>query len=432
MKTLHNIFHKDFFNNYIKLVLASIVSCLLFSYLSNIQDKSGFVNFINTVLLLCICFLPMLSLAMNSSFTKNVKYLINQHFNRVDLIKFFFFSQSMKLILLIFNYIVLALILMMGFEDSKFMSPLLELIDFEGLAYDYFIGYIAFLVIIYIFYSIFLFSNNLEELQRKRATKPGNNKVQYKYLGGIFLLVYLLESYTIPYYFFGYGLCFALSFSTFIVFNRTFKIFNNKKRYSVFGVISFVVCTPLILIFFLMKSEAQNLDLTYKQRINSVLALDWMNDSFEQKDMLGFLQNVSKANYQSTLELFGKKVSFDTSLKLIDEKEKAMDFIDFHSEKKTDAQVRLMINHMANLVLKKDLNIDFVEYSGSFFVKQKVSENYIVDLLTSNSPYAQVAGLYFAYRSLGKVRTKELYEQYEIGFDFDVRNIRLVKKRILN
>lgn len=437
MKTLHNIFHKNLFKNYLKIFLASIASCFFLIYLSELESRNSILSFFTMIFALLAGVLPLLTIGFNNYFTKNVKFLINQHFNRLDLIKFFFYTQTLKWILTLVNLGVIGWIFSFSTKSKKEKNFLFDELltffsEYNGRASDYFMLFVIILGLLYICYSCFLFGNNIEELKRQNVNNTKKSKKMYKtFLCGV-LALYLFEAYSIPSFILWYGFSFALCFSSFFVFNRTFKIYNANKKLKLFGFASFILCTPLLLSFFMIRSEAQNKNLEYEDRIDSVLMLEWMNEDFNEMDMLGFLKNVDSFDYEETLELFGKKVSFDISLKLINDASKAKAFIDYHSEKKSEEQVKMVIKHMANLVFSKNLDMKFIEYSESFFGPQLVSIEYIKQLYASKSRYEQFAAIYLSFKSLGRSKAKEMYRKYEIGLNFEVKNTRFVKKWMIS
>lgn len=410
MKTLHSIFHKNLIKTFLIIFILSITA-LLFATLTVKNDKNSFMALLNDVLMLTAAVGPLFIFFFNSNFPKNIKWLINQHFNRLELIKFFIFSQSLKILFCFLNYSLLWFILTFTKKEAK---PIFSFLNFNNLYSEYFIYYILILCGIYIFYSAALFSANALDVQRAQvATTKGRKQKVTKWfvIGLICLGVLNLYDFTIPDVLKGLGWSLFVSISTFLIMNRTFKLYKPKKAYmaSVIGGIIFTI--PMILICFLMKAESHDQSIDYKLRAESVIYLDWLNSDFTKDEMIEFLVKADDSDYNSLLELFGRKIPINLYLHSANTKLRANKFIDFHSRRYSEKNTKLIINHMADLIETLKLDYSFAQYSYSFFIRQKVSREYIHELIFSKNDYKQLAAIYFAKNIMKKTEFQSFYRE---------------------
>lgn len=430
MKTLHNIFHNKLFKSY-AMILMGTVACLITGLLTTkMKGDSGFMSLLNSVAYLAAAVGPLATLFINNSFPHNIKFLINQHWNRAELLKFFFFSQTLKVLLGLVNYSVLGLVLFAAADDGK---NIIGIPEFTFLFSDYFVYFIAILSGLYVFYFFALFGANRQDMQRVKAARSAtklNKKKQWTVVVAILTLLHVTANYTVPDALKGYLWCLFLAFTSFVVLNRAFKLVHQGKSYKLAGFGSFAVCIPLLAILYGMRMEAQNPRIDFKSRADSVVYLNWMNTEFSENEMLSFLKEVDDSSYNEILHLFGDKVEFNSSLALIDNEYRAKKFIDFHSRKYSEDKVMSVISHMSKLMIDHDLSFEFAQYSHSFLIKQKVDAAYIDQLIESESPYKQLASIYFAKNSFDKTKLLEFYKRNSALLDKAVVNDRYVKRSI--
>jgi hypothetical protein len=427
MKTLHNIFHKNLFKNYFKILIGTVVCLLIGIFTEELKEKNTLIIFVISSTFLLAAFGPLLIFYNNANFPHNVKYLINQHFNRFELLQFFFFSQTLKIIFAAVNYSVLYLLQRLFSKGSEKIPDLFEL----NFTYsNYFIYFILLLCGIYIFYFSALFSVNKKDVQRNQVAQIAFKKeIKLQWLA-TFGLIFIISYLDVPYFIIGCFVSLLIAFPTLIILNRTFKLYHQKKSYMLSSMGSFVMCLPLVVIFFGMKNEAQDTNLSYKSRANSVIYLKGLNSSFSNEQMLGFLANIDNWRYHQILKLFGDKVDFNSSLNLVDSELRGKRFIDFHSRKYPQEKVKAIVQHMSKLMVDKKLKFRFAQYSHSFFKLQKVEESYIYELAASNHPYKQLASIYFAKNSFNKEKFLSFYEQNRSLFDKVILDDSFVKRSI--
>jgi hypothetical protein len=422
MKTLHNIFHNKLLKNYFLIFLTSVISLVIWLSTAIMKNDSSFIVLVSAIALLISTIGPLAIFFINTNFPFNIKFLINQHFNRSELIKFFFLSQTLKIILCFFNYCTLGLImyLISGKTDNIFSISKLNFL------YSNYFAYLLLIAsIIYFIYFFSLFNVNMPDLQRSKvvqSTLKVDKKKQYLYIFMILSLISILSKYTIPDALKGYLWCLFIVFSFIKLFDRTFKLYNPKKSFNIAINASFILCLPLVGILYGMHKESHDSSISYKERAESVAILDWLNTEFSQQQMLGFLEKTGDENYNKILNMFGNKLEFDSSLSSVNNKYRAKKFIDFHSKENSQIRIEKIVNHMSVLMKNEKLNFSFAQYSHSFFKKQKVEISYIKKLVNSDSKYKQLAAIYFAKNSLKK-------DQF---IDFYKKNLSLLDKVVIN
>ena len=106
MKTLYNIFLYGLLKKWIIIFLLSIFGMTLWCYVDKLENQTEWVQAISLFGFMLYLIPPFCIFFFNGYFSKNIKWLINQNFNRKDLIKFFFASQCTRLLL--FFIIVIA------------------------------------------------------------------------------------------------------------------------------------------------------------------------------------------------------------------------------------------------------------------------------------------------------------------------------------
>lgn len=430
MKTLHNIFHNKLIKSYLMILLGTVASLIIGVTTTKMKEDSSFMSLVNTVAFLVAGFGPLFIFFINTNFPHNVKFLINQHFSRSELLQFFFFSQTLKVILGLINYSLLVSILYLISGDA---DKIVSLPEISFLYSGYFIYFVSVLSGIYVFYFFSLSSANKQDLQRikvAQAAMKKNQKKQWAIVVVPLACAHIIINYTVPDVLIGYLWCLFIAFTSLTVLNRTFKLYHQKKSYVLSSIGSFVLCLPLVVIFIGMKKEAQDSNISYKLRAESVIYLNWLNSSFSKEQMLGFLANVDNEDYKEILQLFGDRVDIISSLKLVNNEYKGKKFIDFHSRKYSQDIVREIVSHMSELMIEKRLNFRFAQYSHSFFIKQKVDDSYIQELVTSERPYDQLASIYFAKNSFNKDKFLDFYRGNLAVLDKSVINDTYVRRSI--
>lgn len=430
MKTLHSIFHKGILRNYAVILVGTLISLGTGLLTSKAPEDSGFLSFLNGFAFVLAAFGPLAIFLFNNDFPHNVKFLINQHFNRSELLKFFLFSQTLKVGLAVVNYSALGLLLYI-YNDEAMKTGLIP--DVDHALSVFFLAFILILSCLYVFYSFALFGANKQDVRKTKTLKSlvNKNKRRKWRLIFVFLAVfYLTTDYTFPEALMGYAWCLFVSYTSLAVVNRSFKLVHQGSVPKFAGMGSFVICLPLLGILYGMRVEAQDPEIPYKTRAHSVTLLDWMSPDFSEAEMLGFLKEADDGNYDELLNLFGDKVDFDSSLRLVDTERRGKAFIDFHSRKYPQDKVKRVVSHMSKLMRDRELDFTFAYYSHSFFKEQKVDEAYIKRLVKSRNPYEQLASIYFAKRSFDKKKFLEFYKRNLAALDGAVINNRYVKRSV--
>jgi len=431
MRALYNIFYHKLPKQYF-LVLIATVGSLVFYFNSSplISDKS-FLSIINSVALIFVLIGPLIIFLVGASFLHNVRFFINQHFNRSELLQFFFFSQTVKLILAAINYIVLAIMLSLLSKDFyKIVS--VPQVDFKySSLFDY---YLLMIAVLFVFYNLPVLIISLQDSARSNTAKINlNNHLAIRFLAFNaigFAVVFGFSGFNFPDVITYYLVSFVFVFSSIFSLNKIFKFYTEKKSYVISCLGSFIICFPMVMIIFGMRNEAVDDSLSYKARVESVISLNWLNSHFTDEQMLGFLKEVDNRDYREILSLFGNKVDVRQSLKLVDNEVRAKGFIDFHSRPYNEDIVRDIISHMAKLMDSKKLEFGFAQYSHSFFIKQKANDLYIQELIKSGHPYNQLASIYLAKNSFEPQKFLDFYKMNLAILDRSVVSDSFVRRSI--
>lgn len=442
MKTLHKIFHQQLLRDYLLLVVVTVACLVIAMMTTKIDDAQAVMGILHLLTYLFAALGPMMILGLHPQFFYNIHFLINQHFNRWDLIKFFFLSQTLRVFLFGLNYFLLGLV-WNGLSDNKIRIIAIPKIDL--LFSTFFIFFVAFFSAIFILYFMLLSTANYHELLRQQMAKKASEKsnkhskknksLGHKMLalGLAFILITLFEAFSrdaLPAVLIALLWCAFVAMMSQLIINRTFKISPPKKAFLRASVGSVILCIPLMVIIWCMRGEGHNNNLGYSQKANSVIFLNWLNSPFSEEEMLGFLKEVNGKDYKELLTLFGDQVDFDSSLAMLDNQEKAKYFIDFHSRVYSQEKVQKIVTHMAQLMHDKEFNFRFAQYSQSFFIVQKVDPIYIEELIRSKSPYKQLAALYFARNVFDKNQFQEFYNSHTPLLDRDVIDDQYLKRAI--
>lgn len=416
MKTLHKIFHKDLFKTYF-IILFTTVFCLVFHHIyPENKAQNELIKMLSTFSLIVAIVGPLLIFFVKKDFAHNVKFLINQHFSRSELIKFFFFSQTLRLVLLILNYafIYIALLLLLEEPDrAKTATVPNEFVTNFHLYSKYFLYLIMGYSFIYLFYFVSLFSANKAEMQRnmtnRRLDKNVKKKIFVGWIIGI-ILIPLFHEFETPMALGGLIWCVVVVFFSINVLNRTFRIFNDRKSniYSLVG--SIIMCVPLYAVIYGMKVESHNPNLSYHERIDSAVLLKWMNTDFSKEDMVLFLYKVSDSDYGDALDLFKRKIDYNIMITSASNSKRINAFIEiFKEEKLSEVDVKVFVNHISHLIMTDKIDFELAKKSEVILNKHKMNLSYISELINSRDPYQQFAAIVFAKNSLEKDQFAKFY-----------------------
>lgn len=416
MRTLRKIFLHNFFKNYLRIYLTTILSMFITSYLFSINktENSEIIKTIAGILSLIIFTLPLAVFTINTDFPKNIKFLINQSFNRFELMKFFFYSQTLKLVMCLVHYVSIVLtIKLIDFFISKneglktTVKNSVNNLDspvsgYSFLYYDLFIYFSMIAGAVYLIYISALFSACAIDVQKQKVAESANGKSSSRKKAAIATLMILsfivLEK--LPYFIINFLVCGFLMFTSVIVVNRVFNLFAKKNTLQVAGIISVIFCLPLLGLTYGMRVDAQNSTISFKKRFNAVETLGFLAPTFSEQDKLGFLREVSKNEYNSAIKIFGNKVNFNSLLATANSEAKGKAFINSQDNVLPQDKVEKIVTHMSKMVEEKKLNFEFVRHSYRFYRKQKVNQDYLERLADSSSLYQQFASIHLAHNSL--------------------------------
>lgn len=442
MKTLRRIFLKGFPKNYFVIVLVTLTCLLTYRFTLVGAEDSSFLDIINKFSLIGALCGPVITFFVNTQFAYNVKFLINQHFTRAELIKFFAFSQLLKIGLVCLNYIFLALLTFFIFEASSKGNNVSTDKVLNASSWlkpsTFYTGYVALSACFFVFFISGLFGGaNKDEILIARITSGLNDDDRekhfsdiLKFLGvygvAVFIIIKLASSQAILFLF----ISLVLFFLSIVTVDSVFKIFEKDEstKYPLLG--SLLACVPLFVLLGGMMLEAKDSDLSFKDRANAVSYLGWLTPDFNDREKLKLLEKAGPKEYKSILQLFETDVPFKDSLELVNNAKRAKIFIDNYSKKLDEGHVVLMVNHMADLFNSNDKRYALALYSHSFFVKQKVRVEYIEELSNSKSIYKQLASIYFAKNSMNKKDFVKFVENKKDFFEEKLMKNKFVERSI--
>lgn len=437
MKTLHKIFHKGLFLNSLKGGVFSLVAIFFtYAYGKMMGKESAFYNLTLFIYFIAIFLAPLYPLIINNSFVKNVKWLINQNYNRKELIVFYFFSQSLKFALSLLHYLIV-FVALASIDKSVIKSVTSLKFDFS--TYEQLWGYLAFVVAaLWVIYLISMFNANYKEvmqLQARKSVKKRSFKQDlplYFILSSLVITIQVIKL-QIPVVLIFLGFIFAMGLGSFNIFNRTFNLLEKKHRLKFSMASGGLLLLPFLVITFLMTTEVHDKRLTYSKRIPSVLFLQNIVSDYSKEEVQGFVSAAkTKGDVRALIKNFGSILSTSEYLKLIDTKDKAFGFINAFSRKVEMNEVDMIVEHMNKLKYNLKLDHEFDRYSYSFFIKQEVSIEYISSLMGSDSSYKQLAAFYFAKKSLKKEEFTAFLKQNKEIFVEDLQRNKRVKRSLAN
>jgi hypothetical protein len=428
MKTLHSIFLKDFLKNYAKISFFSILAIVIAINTLATRADSNFISFTNTLAFIAAFIGPFAIFFMDNNFPHNIKWLINQHFSRSDLVKFFFIAQTYKVILCLFLYLV---ILNIFNTFGNTVPDFLSLPKFNYLYSDFYQYFVIILSAIYIFYFATLFTANSQDVKRSKVmNKNKSKKSAWLWLAFFLALIHITIHYSLPDVIKGYFWSFFVIFSALAITNRTFRLseVNNFRIFS--AKYSFAFCLPIVVLTILMRGEAINPKVPYKLRAESVVSLGWLNKEMTPKEMISFLDQSGDDFYKELLIIFNHKVDFGSSLSVVKTDYQAQKFMDIQTRPQSEMNVKKVVEHM-NLLQKTVKFQGGLKYSTrQFFMKQKMDMNYIKGLMSSQNKYKQFVSIYLAKNSFSKKDFVQFYESNEGLMKKEIFNDPIIKRTI--
>ena len=438
MKTLHSIFHRGLPLNFAKIMAFSVSSLLLGVFLTSLSSTSISVKLIGALSIFFSFLCPLALSFVNSSFPLNIRWLINQNFNRKTLITFFFLSQTLKVALALLVYAPLALILSRYKPDNGIMDDIATT-NTSIMYADIYLYSALFLFGVYIFYVCSLFSANIAEIKKENSGVEKNMAgflTTFIVVFLILLLIPFLEEIfpAIPNVIKGYFICFFIAFTSLIIINRTFRFYNEKQFQPLAAAYGSTIILPFIVLTLLMRYQVHDESIPYRDRAESVVHLGWVNKTFTEDQMIGFLGGASeRLTYLQLLKMFKGKLDFHKSLSAITKDYQAMAFLSFHAEPQTEDKIRSVIDHISELREQNKWNShsSFIVYSSrQFFAKQTVGQSYLEELASSEDSYRQLASVYFARNSLNQDEFQAFYETYSPNFTHEVTEDGFVRRSI--
>lgn len=289
MQTLRKLFFKKFLKEW---ALISVSSYLVISFMLMFHGHiPALFIFIGVMYAL---FAPIAHAAVtNNDFQENLDWLINFQYNRKQLIKFYFSTQSIKLFLVTCTYSVYFLIFALGqmLADTVKVSAkdkgiITDFIEFAGSWSGISIIYFIFLAAIYAVYFASLFKANAEYVRRLNITKVTKksdiNLIDsiknmkewdtWQYIAALWIcaLIIILFGIEID------SLHAIIFLSTFIgyasvqIFNRKFKVLSLNRAKTLSIALSVMLVAPHFLFYLGSITDITNNRKNLNARINSL------------------------------------------------------------------------------------------------------------------------------------------------------------------
>lgn len=291
MKTLLNLFFKKYFISFLKIY--SI--CLITGIISVILVQNGYKFFTATMIL--STFIPFgYSMVTHNEFQENLDWLINCHFNRKELIKYFFISQTSKVFLAFFSFtsiffaMILTKIIITPHSPNK-TSPNTALFNISWVDISFYhitLFYFVIIFAIYLFYFVSFFNSNKEEIRRKQISNSSkqlslkeiwNNLSDAKKYGSILWFLCLFVFFKVRSDFILLCLLtFAVGFAGVFVFNRKFKLFNKRKEFVFGSALASILTIPLIFFFIVAISGIHDQNKTAQARLSNIIYVSTIKD----------------------------------------------------------------------------------------------------------------------------------------------------------
>lgn len=422
LKTLHKLFHKNYFKLVAFTVLIHTLSILLIYATTKYELPSLIENPLKSIGTFLSISAPFAVFLYNLHFSKNITNLINQNFNRKELFQFFLLNLLMRIVSFI-------LILTIAFFVWTGLFPPKEALNLPLSTYNIFNIYLLGFLIAIITSVIILYGANAKEIIADSA------RAKYKWsLKGFLILlvgstVFILFNMAIdvPIIIYHFILAFIFSCGLLLRINRVFKLLPKEKIKLVLPSAA-LLSLPILLFTILFRIEIASPNVALKTKVNSVLILGSFNGSFSKKEMLSFLTLDNSYSDQIGLyKLFDNELSFHEKLQTIIDDKKADAFSKSHQRHFKEEYVR---EYLAKILPISKENEEVVYNSASFLRNQTVSKAYILELIKSDNFLDQYASSILAQKKLKDEELVNFYLSNKDTFDKISAKSSLVREAI--
>ncbi len=403
MKTLFKIFFKDFHFNVLKILLLMITSFVIALYAPSIGLSPQISTIVTTLSVIVLIFSPSLLLFVNTKFYSNVPWLLNQNFNRTELLKFFLLSQFIRFILMNFLYLCYTFII---FLIPTKIEPLF---DSHITAMDYYYLYFV-LVGGWIFFLLPMHVKYANQLQSQKILKLDSSNV-FIILALISFVITSKEPVLPDLY---YLMLFLGSWAFFVtqMFNFHFKLFPEKKMKIYSLIISIIIILPAFGGIEVLKNIVLDPRYSTLERADIIIGLDELTPNLEKKEKINLLLNSTPSTYRSLLKIFGNDLTLEEIFSATLNPRKAQHFINYASRPYSLEDVSKIIHFMTILKKKYSLGYDFDRYSYSFFNQQECDRPYLESLIANPESFSQLGAIYMAHKNLKKEEFISFYQAH--------------------
>lgn len=420
MKTLYEILCYRFLQGYLKALFIVCIGVFFLSY----ALQENMEHHLNLILLPIMISFSVYITAL-PTFKFNLGYLINQHFNRLDLIKFHFELGLLMTALSLASWLTMYLVYLVAID-----VPLSNIIkaDYQLHAATY-IDVLAFL-----YAASYFAATSLLYIQTvSRQISDSEKKKQFKFNLMVSLLIVILHFLNfITTLHLGFIFLFLGAFLYLLYFYRRFIMEVTQRTRVLAFVFALIVTLPFTSTMYAMRLEAQNARSPVTIRVANIKNLGFLAPKLEKEEIVGLIKKIKDKDYKSfnsALRLFSNRIELETLLKHIKTKERAKIFIvRFRKKTMKKNQTKKIIAHMSDLSSRFNLGVELV--SESLLSDMIVGNDYINDLINSKSPYKQLSAVFLARSNMEPNDLQVFYESNIEKLDQSVLEVESIKREI--
>jgi hypothetical protein len=388
MKQLHNIYLRGLYKWLALAIVVNLSFILIFSFVFPVAKP------LDTLLrwsyiIVQLSFLISLIFGFKQ-FSANIPIHINQNFNKLDLLRFYLFTQGLKLILLLGYLLYLALL-------------------FEGWAWlRAEINYLS-MTHIFVFLILCFYMSASSPFTQSTSKKVGSNGSMASRLtlrpaqlyAFIFALPFAILLFNLSLFPLVYLYYYMALFFLMLLFDDINAVFQLSLKDNWILPVSLTFTTPLLLFVFLMRVDTKNPALEYSLRSSYVTELSILAPRFTEEEMTGFLQNVDDDKYTTLLPILHSNaghggIGLDVVLSSVTNIPRAH-FILSHPKKfNFQGDYLKIINHVSKLISNKEFSYQLAKYSHKYFDDDFVNEELIDQLANSSCDFKKLMSLGFA------------------------------------
>lgn len=443
MNTLHKLFLKKYLLDWSKsLGIGVIVALVLLVF------GDALPSFFIGIGALSLIFYPFgFAVFTHNLFHENLSWLINYNFNRSQLIKFYFYIQTIKLVLSFVMFGIFMTILFGGSflmngssHQSKMQSEIAGIFNFDFSWGNLGVIYMLFVALVYCIYFASLFKSNWEEVRRRQIKTQMNIQFFYQdpkywqqfavgFVVFILTMKFFAKAETFGFILF---LSTAVGFFSTVIFNRKFKIFTPKVEKIYATACAAIIVLPNIFIFIGSISDVENSKLNIQRRTSSLSYAEglYSPNPAVYSDLYSRLDKCSDFYY-----LAGSASDSDISMKYF-----FRDDIEFCAFKSTlsaynrnngaSKYLNDTIHLTKQYIIKNAISEEKQMILGLDFYRIKANRRQIYSLVEGNSLIEKFVGLRLAKSNLGIRKYKTLVNTYYDKLPANLKKLDSVKRAI--